>query len=187
MRYWIRGGKNLIMYDKQPDTTYWTERWGDETLDDLVKGAEKSRPMLVKAFSKYLPRKGKILEAGCGLGPWVKILLERGYDIEGIDSSEMTIDRAKAFDASLPVSVGNVLKLDYPDEYFDGYISKGVAEHFEDGPTAMLVEAHRVLKHDGILMITVPHFNPLRMVTVIRSRCDESKSKTFFQYGFTVR
>ena len=40
---------------------------------------------------KYVPRHGKSVEAGCGLGRYVFYLSQLGLDIEGIDFSEPTI------------------------------------------------------------------------------------------------
>src|SRR5262249_6612434 len=43
--------------------------------------------------------------------------------------------------------------------YFGGYLSFGVVEHFEQGPLPALKEAYRVLHPDGTLVLTVPHPN----------------------------
>ena len=40
---------------------------------------------LEPAFIRYLPREGKILEAGAGRGRWVFYLRRRGYDGVGMD------------------------------------------------------------------------------------------------------
>jgi len=43
------------------------------------------------------------------------------------------VEKAKEFDPDLPIVVGDVQNLDYPDSSFDAYISLGVVEHFEEG------------------------------------------------------
>ena len=36
-------------------------------------------------FCRFLPKTGRILEAGCGLGQYVVALEERGYTVDGVD------------------------------------------------------------------------------------------------------
>ena len=38
-----------------------------------------------ESFIKFLPKTGKIIEAGCGLGYYVLALERRGYDVEGVE------------------------------------------------------------------------------------------------------
>lgn len=105
---------------------------------------------------RVLPKEGKILEGGCGLAPYLIRLREMGYDVEGIDYNEGPIRKILAYDAQLPVKVGDVTAIPYPDAYFSAYISLGVIEHFTEGPKRALREARRVLKSGGILYLAVP-------------------------------
>ena len=50
----------------------------------------------------------------------------------------------------------------FPDEFFDGYWSLGVIEHFYDGYNPIILEMRRVLKHGGYLFFTIPVISPLR-------------------------
>ena len=80
----------------------------------------------------------------------------------GIEYSQETVANVKNFWPELKVNQGDVLSLDYPDEYFSGIISIGVVEHFIEGPDEPLKEMCRVLKKGGKALITVPSFNYLR-------------------------
>jgi ubiquinone/menaquinone biosynthesis C-methylase UbiE len=60
--------------------------------------------------------------------------------------------------------MGDILDIHYPDSSFDAYVSMGVIEHFEEGPGQALLEAHRVLKPDGLIFVSVPTVNTLRKV-----------------------
>ncbi|OPX25693.1 MAG: hypothetical protein B1H05_03480, partial [Candidatus Cloacimonas sp. 4484_140] len=104
----------------------------------------------------------KILEAGCGLGGWVIYLKERGYDILGLEYETFIIERSKQYDPEIPIIKGDINALDFPNDYFDSYISLGVIEHFEEGPQKALSEAYRVLKPNGLAFITVPYLTVLR-------------------------
>jgi len=186
---WIKHGNRLGMYKQKADSTYWSDHWQNISIDELVAWTMKEDTLsstfsLIKAFRRYLPAGGRIIEAGCGLGQWVKVLKELGYDIEGVDFSEETIKKVSDFDPALPVDVGDVLKLPYPDNYFAGYISLGVVEHFEEGPERALEEAYRVIEDEGTLLISVPYFSPLRKCKSRLGFYRNKKEGEFYQYAF---
>lgn len=56
--------------------------------------------------------------------------------------------------------VRDLNKLPYPfkKEQFEEVLAYNVLEHLED-PCAVLEELHRILKNNGVLKITVPHFS----------------------------
>jgi SAM-dependent methyltransferase len=118
---------------------------------------------LEPAFIRYLPREGKILEAGAGRGRWVVYLRRRGYDVVGMDLARAEIAAAKAFDPDVPIEYGNVLQTGYPDRSFEAVISLGVIEHFEEGPQAALAEVRRILRPGGLFLVTVPTQNFMRV------------------------
>jgi SAM-dependent methyltransferase len=123
-----------------------------------------SQQTLEPAFSRYLPRVGKILEAGAGRGRWVFYLRRRGYDVIGMELARAEIAAARAFDPDVPIEYGNVLRTGYPDRSFDAVISLGVLEHFEEGPQAALAEVRRILKTGGLFLVTVPTRDFMRAV-----------------------
>lgn len=128
--------------------------WKGESIDE---GIEICRYQLIEPiFRKYLPRPGRILEAGCGLGRWVFYLRRLGYDVVGIDLASDALRLAKEYDSGAPIQSDDILHTSYPDRTFDAVISLGVMEHFEEGPQGPLTEAWRILKDDGLLFVTVP-------------------------------
>ena len=117
-------------------------------------------------FRKYLPKGGQILEAGCGRGRWVLYLRGLGYDVAGIDLADSDLAAARAIDPSAPVERGDVLQAPFPDSSFDAVISLGVVEHFEGGPRQALAEVRRLLKPQGLFLVTVPTQNLVRYLVV---------------------
>lgn len=134
--------------------------WDNCVIEDEVSACLKRN--IAEHFLKHLPKDEPILEAGCGLGAWVVFLSERGYDISGIDHDEKVIERLKTWRPSLKVASGDIRKLPYDDGCFGAYISLGVVEHFEEGPERPLIEAMRILRPGGIVVLTVPFNNLFR-------------------------
>lgn len=140
----------------------WTERWKRTIIEDQVARLERGDHHARAEFDRYFKKGQKILEGGCGIGHIVIYYFKKGFDIVGIDFSAQVIERIKRYDSIIPVQVGDVSQLDFPDSFFDTYYSGGVAEHFEEGPDSVLQEARRVLKPNGVLLISVPFINLFR-------------------------
>jgi 2-polyprenyl-3-methyl-5-hydroxy-6-metoxy-1,4-benzoquinol methylase len=117
---------------------------------------------ILPVILQYLPKHGKILDAGCGPGRWLIYLHNLGYDVTGLDISEEALDMAQNYNKSIQLVRGDVEHTLFSDETFDVIISFGVAEHFEKGPQTVLRESHRLLTKDGMLMLTVPYHSLVR-------------------------
>ena len=138
----------------------WEKNWKDVSIKDVLEIFSYDRVKKQLAiFLRALPKNEKILEGGCGLGPYLIRLRQLGYDVEGIDYNEGPIRKLLAYDPTLPVKVGDVTAIPYPDAHFGGYLSLGVIEHFTEGPEKAIREAHRVLKAGGIFLVAVPVCN----------------------------
>jgi SAM-dependent methyltransferase len=135
----------------------WNKNWDDISMKEIMEIFDYDRVKKQMAvFTRVLPRDHKILEGGCGLAPYLIRLRQLGYDVEGIDYNEGPIRKILSHDPSLPVKVGDVMAIPYPDSTFGGYISLGVIEHFTEGPLKAIREAHRVLSDGGVFVLMVP-------------------------------
>lgn len=164
---------------------HWHARFRDQVTVSLSK-LEQYGPRVISILRSSLPRTGRILEAGCGTGWIVATLLRSGFEIEGIDYSEDLVQQVTAVRPDLPISFGDVCRLDVPDGFYRGYVSLGVIEHREEGPEPFLVEAYRVVASGGILCISVPHYNAIRRLKAAVGFYDDSPGgKPFYQWGIT--
>lgn len=138
--------------------------WKKEDFGYLLKSCDKDE--VTPYIIKYLPKSGKIVEAGCGLGRFVKYLSDRGYDnIIGIEYNGETVHYIKEIAPELNIIQGDVLNMPYRTRSIDGIISLGVIEHFSsEGCDKLLKEMYRILKSGELAIITVPSFNLIRRI-----------------------
>jgi SAM-dependent methyltransferase len=121
------------------------------------------RRSILPVFDKYLPKGARILEAGCGFGGWVHYLNGEGFRAVGVDLNAVVLEQADQHDRSrVPLARADVLRLSFPDNVFDAYLSLGVVEHFIEGPHRPLAEAMRVLKPGGYILVSTPTTNAFR-------------------------
>ena len=104
----------------------------------------------------------KILEVGCGRGFYAHIIgvFFPKTSYIGIDINEEHLQIAKVFAQASNVNFRKVdaTKLPFADKVFDKIICTEVLEHIENDRMA-LSELYRVLKPQGIAIITVPNKN----------------------------
>jgi SAM-dependent methyltransferase len=169
------------------------EQWNGRTLKSEIESTQNRT--IAEIFDRYFDGSvARILEGGCGVGGWVDYFQKRGHDVVGIEYDERIIEMAKKEDPSIPIVLGDITNLDYPDSSFDAYISLGVIEHFEHGPQEALSEAHRILKPGGLAFITTPMLTPMRRLAghplrnlYFAIRDLRGKPKYFWEYRFTKR
>jgi len=141
-------------------TSGFGEYWrGEEVKEHLTLTQYQT---ILPTFLRLLPRQGRILDAGCGLGRWLIYLWDLGYTIQGMDVSADALKAIRDYNKSIPLCQGDVESAPFVNTCFDAIISLGVIEHFEADPSKALREAHRLLKEDGILLLTVPYQNLIR-------------------------
>jgi ubiquinone/menaquinone biosynthesis C-methylase UbiE len=105
-----------------------------------------------------------ILDQGCGTGIIAIDIAKSGKIVYGIDNNKDMLARAfanieESIKDRLYLNEGNAHKLEFEDEFFDGVVSNNVLFYVDD-PIAVLNESHRVLKKQGILMVSGPVPNP---------------------------
>ena len=121
-----------------------------------------TRSQLLKSLNKFINKKAKILDAGCGTGGTIKFLKLNGYtEIYGIDNSQESIKFCKINKLS-HIKNGSVNGLPYKDNYFDAIICLDVLYHEDVSPSKALREFKRVLKTAGLIYSQEPAYDWLR-------------------------
>jgi ubiquinone/menaquinone biosynthesis C-methylase UbiE len=138
----------------------WEHIWDTASVERELQEIDYTRAQnTLQIYAAYLNKTGIHLEAGSGLSAVVITLRKMGYQLIGLDYAENALHTSHAYDASLPLLVGDVHALPHATNSLDSYLSFGVLEHFEHGMSPALAEAFRVLKPGGILVLTIPYPN----------------------------
>ena len=100
-------------------------------------------------------RPPRMLDVGCGSGTLLGLMKQRGFDVMGVDTSEeaaVIADRQHG----VKVVVGSLKSVGFEDASFDVVTLFHVLEHVTN-PREVLLEARRLLKRNGRLVLQVPN------------------------------
>tara|TARA_B100000315_G_scaffold257259_1_gene305532 strand:- start:851 stop:1660 length:810 start_codon:yes stop_codon:yes gene_type:complete len=188
---------NTFMNEGQFVEHYWSAIWNKYEIKEQIESVieEKEELKIIAPYINNLSKKSRILDGGCGVGQWVIYFLKKEYDVIGTDISKTTINRLNELFPSYKFVVEDIRNTSFKDNYFDAYYSWGVFEHFEIGPGPCFKEAHRILKREGYLFVSVPYQNKRHLRRDQRelfnwdNNFDKEKgyqqSMRFYQYRFT--
>lgn len=111
---------------------------------------------IVSISSSY---SGNVLDVGCGGGDLLRMIREvssPGTRFFGLDISEKLCEIARKNNPDAEIVKGDAESLPYKDNTFDFVFMTEALEHMLDHKKAVM-EVGRVLKPDGIFVVTVPN------------------------------
>ncbi len=111
----------------------------------------------VYALLKNSTKSGKVLDIPCGSGAFLRRLLDGGYATYGAD----LVQHEALPDAAEFMSADMNRTLPYEDATFDVVVSIEGIEHIKR-PFDFISECNRILKPNGMLILTTPNISSLR-------------------------
>jgi ubiquinone/menaquinone biosynthesis C-methylase UbiE len=118
------------------DRRYAENRFGG--LESLVDG--------------FADRGQAVLEVGCGTGHWIARLRSRGRAVVGLDRSLEMLRRAANQVEGAALVRGRGEALPFLSRSFDRVLVVNALHHFDD-PARFAVEAHRLLRPEGRIVV----------------------------------
>ncbi len=132
--------------------------------DQITEKIGQSEDFYRRCLSLVPKIQGKILDAGCGRGLLLKKIYQKSKgDVElfGIDISQKLCDISKENNPYANIVKGDVESLPYTDDSFDIVFMTETLEHLLDYDKS-IKEISRVLKVNGVFIVTVPNRDWLR-------------------------
>lgn len=105
--------------------------------------------------------KGRLLDVGCGIGTFLQLARENGWETQGVDPSKSGCAFAQNIH-NLDAHCGDIFNANFPSAHFDAITLYHVLEHISE-LNLFLCELRRILKpktddqNSGTLVIEVPN------------------------------
>ena len=166
---------------------YWAKRETAIPVNDPTIIDRKE--LLLNTLHEYC-KIHTVLDAGSGDGCFTKFLKDEGYDATGMDISRLAIEEASRNNPGIPFLCNQLdQKWPFDDGTFDAIFSTEVIEHVY-GTYEMFHEMNRVLKTNGLLIITTPYHGLIKNLMIVLFGFDrhfnniEGGHIRFFTKGF---
>ncbi len=133
------------------------KRYSDMAVSPVLLREEEGfrrRARLILAKISNYKKRGRMLEIGSGPGFFLHEARKLGWEVQGADLSVLAKEYSED-KLGVPVFRGTVHEAEFPDRSFDVIVINDVISQFKD-PKAVLQEARRVLKNDGVLYLSTP-------------------------------
>ena len=157
---------------------YFYVREGDSTSKEKVLGKAYRDLSYIKHkdFALHLldiKTGDKVLDVGCANGAMMVYCGLLGAEVFGVDLSVNSVETANnylgRFGLKGKASVGDVRKMEFPDNFFDKIISSDFFEHLVRSDNIQaLAEMRRVLKPGGKLVLRTPNLRYLRLAKIFK-------------------
>lgn len=153
-----RAGKSGVRGFFEDGETPWESRYAG---NDAEAATYRDRAGAALEFAaNYLPEGADILEVGCGMGHLSRAFEDAGFNVTSCDIALRMAQQARdRMDAGATL-VADIERPPFREGIFDAVVLIGVISYVEDADLA-LNNIHRLLKRDGILIISSANRNLL--------------------------
>jgi len=138
---------------------YWQgeDFWSRDEIEKRKHRAPVFREA-ARILSRVKPIPGALLDIGCGIGTFLAICRDEGWNVAGVDPSPIA---CRVAEEEYGIEITNDLFSSefFADRKFDAVFAAQVLHHLPD-PEAFLSDVVRVVAEDGILVLRTPNLVP---------------------------
>jgi 2-polyprenyl-3-methyl-5-hydroxy-6-metoxy-1,4-benzoquinol methylase len=140
------------------DELYTNARYSSRQVAHVLhEGRTREAQWRLDQLESYADRRGTLLDVGCSAGSFLLAARERGWDVHGIDISPAAVRHASSA-LDLDARVATLEDAPFAPRSFDAITIFECIEHMLQ-PRDALQAAWRLLKDDGVLLITTPNID----------------------------
>jgi 2-polyprenyl-3-methyl-5-hydroxy-6-metoxy-1,4-benzoquinol methylase len=137
---------------------YWEERWGP-VYNEHQESVHAMTIDRCEWLEGVVGKTGRLLDMGCGDGSFLATAKLRGWEVSGIEVTEVAARRAQAKVGEERI-FQTLEAAQYPNSYFDVVTLWDVIEHLPD-PVGALRQLVRLLCPGGQVVISTPNASSL--------------------------
>jgi SAM-dependent methyltransferase len=109
---------------------------------------------LLEDFMERLPAQAEVLDAGCGAGIPISLMLSERFHVTGVDFSEAQVELARKNVPNAKFLCEDMTRLAFPENTFDGIASYYAIIHIpRKEHESLLANFHRMLKSGGFALL----------------------------------
>ncbi len=146
--------------DKKFDKEYFAVRYKEYDKKEFIRTYRSVKAwmnFIQKYFNLGSIKDKRVLEVGCALGGFAKILYDEGGFVDASDTSTFIIDEAKKLNPKINFFVADIENnIKVKDNYYDFIFNFEVMEHLAR-PEKAMQNLKRKLKKGGLLIFTTPY------------------------------
>ncbi len=141
--------------------------------------------MSLWALENIGEKKAKILDLGCGTGLSSIEFFKGGHRVIGVDISKEMLKKAEKYPFEKLICQDIEDSLDFKDNTFDVVMLIGVIE-FIRSPLQLFKNIRKILKDEGIFLITVPRKLPDSTKLPFKSYTEDEINNIFLKAKFKI-
>lgn len=136
------------------------EYWQGEAFwcDEEIWKRKRREPVFREAFRllhRLKPKPGSVLDIGCGIGTFLAICREHGWEVTGVDPSPVACEVASQ-EYGLELVNETFPSRRFAGRKFDAVFAAQVLHHLPD-PAGFLAEVAQVVADDGVIVLRTPN------------------------------
>jgi len=137
--------------DKSKQASLVYDKIAESYANEFSKPSEH-----IDEFLVLIPKSGRILDVGCGVGVDSGYMVSKGFEIIGVDLSKEMLRLAKQRFPQIEFKLADIRKLDFPLNSFNGILASCSLIHIpkKDFPQT-LKNFYRMLKKEGVIYIAL--------------------------------
>ncbi|OGD20952.1 MAG: hypothetical protein A2W03_07525 [Candidatus Aminicenantes bacterium RBG_16_63_16] len=141
--------------------------WRYAGFESRFRGSPQDVKKQLEIYLPHLPKRGRVIDLGCGRGEFLELLRDNGLEGAGVDLNSLMVEACQ--DRGLRCEKGDLLEklASEPDGSLAGIFSSQVIEHLTPAQIQKLVDlARRKLAAPGVLILET--VNPLSVFALVQ-------------------